>query len=219
MANNFNLSGRVASTTTNDKNNRIEIRLIHNFGGKKLDPLGITFTAFKNKKGAFPAGVEGLNKGDNIIVYAMQRPNNYTNAEGDKKYRTRYIVKSVEANTENKSVNDVTINGHLVSDATVNEAATRCEIRIAHNFGKDMDPLFLSFISLKGKNNKLAGTDLKKGDPVAVSAYMRSNNWTNAEGETKYRSQMLIKSVEPDTKPEEESVKEEAIDAQEVMDL
>lgn len=216
--NNINLSGRIATVNTNESNTRIEIRIIHNFGGETA-PLGVTFTAFKNKKGAYPAGVEGLKKGDNVIVHAFQRPNNWTNAEGEKKYRTRFLVKSVEANTENKSVNDVTINGRLVSDAVVNEAATRCEVRIAHNFGKDMDPLFLSFISLKGKNNELAGTDLKKGAPVTVSAYMRSNNWTNAEGETKYRSQMLIKSVEADTKPEEESVKEEAIDAQEVMDL
>lgn len=219
MANNFNLSGRVATVNTNEKNNRIEVRIVHNFGGKKLDPLGVTFTAFKNKKGQYPAGVEGLQKGDNVIVYAMQRPNNYTNAEGDKKYRTRYIVKRVEANTDKKSVNEVEFNGRLAADATVNEAGNRCEVRFIHNFGKDMEPLGITAISLKGKNGELIGADLKKGKHYLVKAFVRSNNYTNEAGDKKYRQQLVLKSVEPIVKSEEQEATEEAIDAAEVMDL
>ena len=216
--NNVILSGRVANVTVNESNTRMNIRLIHNFGGE-VEPISPEFVAFKNKKGAWPAGVEGLKKGDNVIISAFQRPNNFTNAEGEKKYRTRNIIKRVEANTENKSVNDVEINGRLAADASVNEAGTRCEIRLIHNFGGDNEPLGLTFFSLKGKNNELVGSGLKKGDKVVVKAFQRSNNYTNAEGEKKYRTQLLLKSVTEDVKPEEESQKEDAIDAEEVMNL
>lgn len=214
--NNMILSGRVATVNTNESNTRIEFRIVHNFGGDK-EPLGLTLTAFKNKKGAYPAGVEGLKKGDNVIVSAFQRPNNFVNADGDKKYRTRYIVKKVDANADGKSVNDVEINGRLAADAAVNEAGTKCEIRIIHNYGGNVEPLGLTLISLKGKNNELVGTTLKKGEKVVVKAYQNSDNWTNAEGEKKYRSQLILKSVVADAKPEEESQKEEAISAEEVM--
>lgn len=210
MANNVKISGRIASVTVNEKNNRTTIRLVHNFGGD-VDALGLDLVAFKNKKGAWPAGVEGLKKGDNIIVNAFQRPNNFTNESGEVKYRTQLLVKNIALNEKNESVNDVELSGRLAADPAVNEAGSRTTIRLIHNFGGDLAPLGVTVTAFKDKKGAWpAGVEgLKKGDNIIVKAFQRTNNYTNAEGEKIYRVQVLAKSVEMNSKPEAEEAKEQ----------
>lgn len=205
------ISGRIAATpVVNTANNRIVFRIIHNFGGD-TEPLGLNFVAFKTKKG-FPAGVEGLKKGDNVIVAAFLRPNNYTNAEGEVEYRSQLIVKNVKINESNESVNDFILTGRLAADPTVK--GKTMTFRLIHNFGGDKAPMGQNYVAFQGKDGKWPeGLDgIKKGDAVQVAAFERPNNYTNETGSKLYRSQTIVKRAEPWTpaKTDEEAATEDA---------
>jgi len=82
-----------------------------------------------------------------------------------------------------------------------------------------MEPLGVTVVSLKGNTGELVGAGLKKGEHTLVKAYVRSNNYKNADGDVKYRQQLIFKGTEPVVKTEEQVAAEDVIDAEEVMNL
>lgn len=185
--NHIKISGRVvADPTINENNTRVSFRIIHNFGGE-TEPLALNLVALKNKKG-LPYGVEGLKKGDNVIVTAFMRPANYTAEVKDKdgnvteemRYYNQLLVKSVKANTEKESVNDFTLSGRLAADPKTGEKSS--SFILIHNFGDkagNIAALSMRYVAFAGKDGKFAaGVDtLKKGKAVEVSAFMRPSTF------------------------------------------
>lgn len=98
-----------------------------------------------------------------------------------------------------KSQNSVILTGRLTADAQpmANESGVR--FSIAHNMGKDNPALFMNctFFAKNGKFVNRIPTDLlKKGKAVKVSAFMKPDSYTKADG-TEYRGiQFIVKSVE-----------------------
>ena len=98
-----------------------------------------------------------------------------------------------------KSTNSVVLSGRLTADAKpmANEAGVR--FSIAHNMGKDNDPVYADF-TMFAKNGKVAKqipTDLLvKGQAVLVSAYMTANNYTKEDGTEVKGIRYIVKSVE-----------------------
>ena len=87
-----------------------------------------------------------------------------------------------------KSINSFSISGRLTSDANIFDGKNGKVARfdIAHNFGKDMDPLFAKCVmfSKNGKKDVTIPTELlKKGSAVILSGYLRPNNNTK-DGKT-----------------------------------
>lgn len=106
-----------------------------------------------------------------------------------------------------KSTNNIILSGRLTADAQpmANESGVR--FSIAHNMGKDKPALFVDFtyFAKNGRFTNKIDTDLlKKGTPVLVHAFMRPDNYTNAEGKTIYKVQYVVKKVEAITAEEAE---------------
>lgn len=106
-----------------------------------------------------------------------------------------------------KSTNNIILSGRLTADAQpmANESGVR--FSIAHNMGKDKPALFVDFtyFAKNGRFTNKIDTDLlKKGTPVLVHAFMRPDNYTNAEGKTISKFQYVVKKVEAITAEEAE---------------
>ena len=90
-----------------------------------------------------------------------------------------------------KSTNTFAVSGRLTSDANIYDGKNGKVARfsIAHNFGRDMDPLFVDAVMFSKNGKKevsIPESLLKKGQAVTVSGYLRPNNNTK-DGKT-YRS-------------------------------
>ena len=106
-----------------------------------------------------------------------------------------------------KSTNNIILSGRLTADAKTNEQKSYAQFSIAHNMGKDKEPLFVDFVQFtkNGKfTNKIDFDLLKKGTPVLVHAYMRPDSYTNANGQTIRKIQFVVKKVEAITEAEAE---------------
>lgn len=110
----------------------------------------------------------------------------------------------------NSSKNTVIISGNIVKDANTNEAKTFAAFDIAHNAGKDNEPLFDS-VKMFAKNGNQAVEIpfdlLVKGNRVLVKGFRRTEKETflTKSGETVTRKKTIIVavSVEPYAKGEE----------------
>ena len=104
--------------------------------------------------------------------------------------------------TRYQSTNNFEISGRLTSDPSVSTAKNGQKIvrfDIAHNFGKDMDPLFVSVVMFEkngSKTVKIPMNLLKKGSPVTVSGYLRPNNFTTSEGKNIRRIDFVALAIE-----------------------
>lgn len=111
-----------------------------------------------------------------------------------------------------KSTNSFAISGRLTSDATISKTGAVARFRIAHNFGKDMEPLFVDCVmfSKNGKKDVEIPTDLlKKGNAVLVSGYQRPNVYVNPEGKKYVRTDYVVLTC---TTPDAEDTGAEAVD-------
>ena len=188
--NNISLTGFIVSDPEiNETKTRAIFRVLHPFGGDK-DDVVLTFKMFGDEKTPLP--VQLLKKGKNVSVTAFCRPSTYKNGE-DFIIRTDYIVKTLSASD---SANDFSLSGRLTADAVVNDAGNRCTFSIAHNFGGDTGVQYIDVVMFS-KKGEFPSELLKKGTPVVAHCYFAANNYTNAQGEKKYRTQFIIKSVEP----------------------
>ena len=98
-----------------------------------------------------------------------------------------------------KSQNSIILTGRLTADAKELANGAGVTFSIAHNMGKDNDPLFADFTMFAKNGNRTVNipTDLlKKGQAVTVSAWMKPNSYVNAEGDTIKRIQYIVKKVE-----------------------
>lgn len=116
---------------------------------------------------------------------------------------------------KSQSKNSVVLTGRLTTDAQpmANEAGVR--FSIAHNMGKDKDPLYVDF-AMFVKNgsftNKIPTDLLKKGQAVTVSAFMKPNSYTKADGTQVKTVQFIVKTVEaltPEQAADEEDTQTE----------
>ena len=119
---------------------------------------------------------------------------------------------------KSQSKNSVVLTGRLTADAQpmANDAGVR--FSIAHNMGKDNDPLFLDF-AMFVKNgsftNKIPTDLLKKGQAVTVSAFMKPNSYTKADGTPVRTVQYIVKTVEalvPEQAADEDDTNESQAD-------
>ena len=98
-----------------------------------------------------------------------------------------------------QSINSVILTGRLTADAQPLASNAGVRFSIAHNMGKGNPVLFADFtmFSKNGKFTKEIPSDLlKKGQAVKVSAFMKPNDYTKADG-TEVRSiQFIVKTVE-----------------------
>lgn len=114
-----------------------------------------------------------------------------------------------------KSQNSVILTGRLTADAKELASNAGVTFSIAHNMGKDRSPLFadFTFFAKNGSRQVEIPRDLlKKGQAVTVSAWMKPNEYFNAEGETVRGIQLIVKKVEalePDTASDKQDSNEE----------
>ena len=98
-----------------------------------------------------------------------------------------------------QSKNSVILTGRLTADAQPLASDAGVRFSIAHNMGKDNAPLFLD-VTMFAKNgrfeNKIPTDLLKKGQAVTVSAYMKPNSYTKADGTQVRTIDFIAKSVE-----------------------
>lgn len=113
-----------------------------------------------------------------------------------------------------KSQNSIILTGRLTADAKELANGAGVSFSIAHNMGKDNDPLFVdfTFFAKSGKRTVNIPTDLLvKGQAVTVSAWMKPANYTNAEGKKVRHTQYIVKKVEtidPETADEQDENEE-----------
>lgn len=119
--------------------------------------------------------------------------------------------------TKFTSKNNFVFSGRLTADATTNASQNYARFTLAHNFGKDKDPLFLDFVMFNknGKKDiKIPFDLLKKGSPVIVEGYLRPDNFTNKEGKTIKDVAYVVLSVSKATEVEADAADAES-DAEE----
>ena len=104
------------------------------------------------------------------------------------------------------SINNVTLSGRLVADAAINEAKTRANFTIAHNFSKDKRVFvnFTYFAKAGKRTREIPEALLKKGKAVKVDAYFYPDD--------KNPFRFIVKNVEPLTEEEAAAAEGEAID-------
>lgn len=113
-----------------------------------------------------------------------------------------------------KSQNSIILTGRLTADAKELANNAGVSFTIAHNMGKDNDPLFADFTFFKkngGRTVSIPADLLKKGQAVTVSAWMKPNTYVNAEGKTIRTIQYIVKKVEaisPETADEQDGNEE-----------
>lgn len=100
---------------------------------------------------------------------------------------------------KSQSKNSVVLTGRLTADAQpmANDAGVR--FSIAHNMGKDNEPLFLDFTMFRKNGayvNRIPTDLLKKGAAVTVSAYMKPNSYTKEDGTPVRSIRFIVKTVE-----------------------
>ena len=98
-----------------------------------------------------------------------------------------------------KSENSIILTGRLTADAKELANNAGVSFSIAHNMGKDNDPLFVdfTFFAKNGSRTVNIPTDLlKKGQAVTVSAWMKPNNYTDANGKLIRSIRYIVKKVE-----------------------
>lgn len=78
------------------------------------------------------------------------------------------------------------MSGRLTADVTPNEKKTFARFSIAHNTGKDADPIFLNCVIYKREfeeNKQSIPWDiLEKGNEIFVTGKLAPNNWTDKDG-------------------------------------
>jgi single-strand DNA-binding protein len=95
-------------------------------------------------------------------------------------------------------VNVVAISGNLTADPELRYTATGtpvCSMRLAHNMGKDDEPLFID-ISAWERLADACAESLRKGMKVAVQGTLRPETWTDKEGNK--RSKVSIRAISVD---------------------
>lgn len=90
------------------------------------------------------------------------------------------------------SINNIALSGRILN-MNVNEAKTRCQFSLIHNFGGDKEPSVLTFVMFN-KEGKFPDC-IKKGNAVIVNAMMRNNVYEN-EGKKTFRTDYIVKNVE-----------------------
>lgn len=97
------------------------------------------------------------------------------------------------------SLNDCTLTGRI-SKVVTNESRSYVRFSVAHNMGKNNDPLFVELVMFGKNGNKTVEIPfdiLKVGAAVKVSAFLRPNNMKDEDGRiTRYDNQFVVKSVE-----------------------
>ena len=115
------------------------------------------------------------------------------------------------------SRNNYEVSGRLTADAVISEGKNGKVARfsVAHNFGKDMAPLYINAVmfSKNGKKDiEIPESLLKKGAAVIVSGFLRPNNFTKQDGST-FRSLDLValsvEAIKAEPEAEEQTAEQE----------
>lgn len=113
-----------------------------------------------------------------------------------------------------KSQNSIILTGRLTADAKELANNAGVSFSIAHNMGKNNDPLYVDFTFFTKNGNRTVNIPtelLKKGQAVTVSAWMKPDNYVNADGKKIRHTQYIVKKVEaidPETADEQDENEE-----------